>query len=104
MVRIPLPDSQLLEIHGERPGKVLRITSCLNARRYLLGQCEAFLAQIDEKKPEGKKISEILVVKDFQDVFPNDVSGLPPARQIEFRIDLIPGAAPCQSPVSTRSR
>jgi hypothetical protein len=36
MVRIPLPEDQVLEIHGEIPGKVLRIISCLKARKYLL--------------------------------------------------------------------
>jgi hypothetical protein len=37
MVRIPLPEGQLLEIHWERPGKVLMIISCMKARKYLLG-------------------------------------------------------------------
>jgi hypothetical protein len=81
MVRIPLPEGQLLEIHGERPGKVLRIILCMKARKYLLGQYQAFLAQIVEKKPEGKKISEILIVKDFPDAFPEDVFVLPPVRR-----------------------
>ncbi|GKE30623.1 putative reverse transcriptase domain-containing protein [Tanacetum coccineum] len=43
----------------------------------------------DEKKPE-----DILIVCDFPKVFPDDFSGLPPMRKIEFRIDLIPGAFP----------
>jgi hypothetical protein len=89
-----LPGGQLLEIHGERPGKVLRIISCLKARKYLLGNYQAFLAQIVNKKPEGKKLSEIPIVKDFPNLFLEDVSGLPPVRQIEFRVDLVPGAAP----------
>jgi hypothetical protein len=94
MVRIPLPKGQLLEIHGERRGKVLRIISCMKSRKYLLGQYHAFLAQIVEKKLEGKKISEIPVFQDFPDVFPEDISGLPPVRQVEFRIDLVLDAAP----------
>jgi hypothetical protein len=94
MVRIPLPEGQLLEIHGETHGKVLRIISCMKARKYLLGQYQAFLAQIVEKKPEGKKISEIPVVRDFPGVFLEDVSGLSLVLQVEFRIELVPGAAP----------
>jgi hypothetical protein len=94
MVRVPFPGDQILKIHGERPGKVLRIISCLRGRKYLLRNDQAFLAQIFDKKPEGKMISEILIVKDFPNVFPEDVLGLPPACQIEFRIDLVPGAAP----------
>ncbi|GJY48913.1 putative reverse transcriptase domain-containing protein [Tanacetum coccineum] len=42
----------------------------------------------------GKKLEEIVVVRDFSEVFPDDLSGLPPTREIEFRIELIPGAMP----------
>ncbi|GJZ04570.1 putative reverse transcriptase domain-containing protein [Tanacetum coccineum] len=38
------------------------------------------------------KLSGMPVVQDFVDVFPKDLSGLPPPRQVEFRIDLVPGA------------
>ncbi|KAD4180406.1 hypothetical protein E3N88_28997 [Mikania micrantha] len=41
-----------------------------------------------------KRITDIPVVKDFPEFFPEDISGLPLVRQVEFRIDLIPGAAP----------
>jgi hypothetical protein len=46
MVSIPLPKGELLAIHGERPGKVLRIISCMKARKYLLGKHQAFLTHI----------------------------------------------------------
>jgi hypothetical protein len=82
------------KIQGEKPGKELRIISCMKAMKYLLGKNQAFLARIIGRKPEGKKIQDIPVVRDFPDVFPEDVLGLPPVRQVEFRIDLVPGAAP----------
>ncbi|GJY38077.1 putative reverse transcriptase domain-containing protein [Tanacetum coccineum] len=41
-----------------------------------------------------KKLDDIRVVRDFPEVFPDDLSGLPPVREIEFRIDLIPGTSP----------
>ncbi|GKE49289.1 putative nucleotidyltransferase, ribonuclease H, partial [Tanacetum coccineum] len=40
------------------------------------------------------KMNEIPVVREFSDVFPEDLSGLPPQRQVEFRIELVAGAAP----------
>ncbi|GJW65779.1 putative reverse transcriptase domain-containing protein [Tanacetum coccineum] len=40
------------------------------------------------------KLEDISVVHEFEDVFPEDLSGLPPQRQVEFRIDLVPGATP----------
>ncbi|GJV45784.1 putative reverse transcriptase domain-containing protein [Tanacetum coccineum] len=47
-----------------------------------------------EKKSDEKRLKDIPVVKEFPDVFPKDLPGLPPIRQVEFQIDLIPGAAP----------
>ncbi|GKB31627.1 hypothetical protein Tco_0871028, partial [Tanacetum coccineum] len=47
-----------------------------------------------EKKSDEKRLEDIPVVREFPDVFPEDLLGLPPARQVEFQIDLIPGAAP----------
>ncbi|GJW24878.1 reverse transcriptase domain-containing protein [Tanacetum coccineum] len=47
-----------------------------------------------EKKSDEKRLEDIPIVKEFSDVFPEDLPGLPPVRQVEFQIDLIPGAAP----------
>nr|GEW21996.1 putative reverse transcriptase domain-containing protein [Tanacetum cinerariifolium] len=44
-----------------------------------------------EKKSDEKRLEDILVVKEFPDIFPEDLSGLPLVRQVEFQIDLIPG-------------
>ncbi|GJX31557.1 putative reverse transcriptase domain-containing protein [Tanacetum coccineum] len=46
-----------------------------------------------EKKSDYKRLEDILVVREFLEVFPKDLSGLPPVRQVEFQIDLIPRAA-----------
>ncbi|GKB31137.1 putative nucleotidyltransferase, ribonuclease H, partial [Tanacetum coccineum] len=43
-------------------------------------------------KANEPTLSDIPIVRDFEDVFPDDLLGLPPQRQVEFRIDLIPGA------------
>ncbi|GJX08685.1 putative reverse transcriptase domain-containing protein [Tanacetum coccineum] len=47
-----------------------------------------------EKKSDKKRLEDILVVREFPEVFPEDLPGLPPVRQVEFQIDLIPGAEP----------
>ena len=46
---------------------------------------------IGEEKP---KIEDIPVISDYPEVFPEELPGLPPDRQVEFNIDIIPGAAP----------
>ncbi|GKB10549.1 putative reverse transcriptase domain-containing protein [Tanacetum coccineum] len=48
----------------------------------------------DGKKVEVDRPTLSFVVREFEDVFPEDFSGLPPQRQVEFRIDLVPGATP----------
>ncbi|GJY30819.1 putative reverse transcriptase domain-containing protein [Tanacetum coccineum] len=47
-----------------------------------------------EKKSDKKRLEDIPVVREFPEVFLEDLPGLPPVRQVEFQIDLIPGAAP----------
>ncbi|GJX65398.1 zinc finger, CCHC-type containing protein [Tanacetum coccineum] len=47
-----------------------------------------------EKKSDEKRLEDIPVVREFPKVFPEDLPGLPPIRQVEFQIDLIPRAAP----------
>ncbi|GJT95251.1 putative reverse transcriptase domain-containing protein [Tanacetum coccineum] len=46
------------------------------------------------QKIDEQKLDEILIIQDFPKVFPKDITGLPPQRQVEFRIDLVPGATP----------
>ncbi|GJS51721.1 putative reverse transcriptase domain-containing protein [Tanacetum coccineum] len=69
-----------------------------SSQEYMAKGCQIFLAQISAKKEddksEGKKLNDVPIVRDFPEVFPEDLPGLPPARPVEFHIDLIPGAAP----------
>ncbi|GJY22151.1 putative reverse transcriptase domain-containing protein [Tanacetum coccineum] len=74
VVRIPLLDSKVLRVLGERPVEKARLLMSTKAR--------------------DKKQEEIVVVRDFPEVFLDDLSGLPPLREIEFRIELIPRAVP----------
>nr|GFD05458.1 putative reverse transcriptase domain-containing protein [Tanacetum cinerariifolium] len=56
--------------------------------------CQVFVAQVMAKKSEDKRLENILEVREFPDVFPEDLPALPPVPQVEFQIELIPGAAP----------
>ncbi|GJW21779.1 putative reverse transcriptase domain-containing protein [Tanacetum coccineum] len=47
-----------------------------------------------KNEPEEKRLEDVPTVRDFPEVFPEDLPGLPPSRQVEFQIDLVPGAAP----------
>ncbi|XP_074346555.1 uncharacterized protein LOC141685344 [Apium graveolens] len=56
--------------------------------------CEAYLAHVKDIEAKSLRIEDISVVKDFTDVFPDELPGLPPDREIEFIIDLAPGTEP----------
>ncbi|GJV81834.1 putative reverse transcriptase domain-containing protein, partial [Tanacetum coccineum] len=101
LVRVPFGDKTLI-FHGDGSNNGhesrLNIISCTKAQRYLLEGCPIFLAQVTMKKAEDKskekRLEEVPIVQDFPEVFPEDLPGIPPTRQVEFQIDLIPGAAP----------
>nr|GFC43040.1 putative reverse transcriptase domain-containing protein [Tanacetum cinerariifolium] len=71
---------------------------CTKTRKYLLKGYPVFLANITTKtikdKSEEKRLENVPIVRDFSEVFPEDLPGLPPTRQVEFQIDLMLGAAP----------
>nr|GEU46079.1 putative reverse transcriptase domain-containing protein [Tanacetum cinerariifolium] len=58
------------------------------------GETLIIQAQVMEKKSNERRPQDIPVVREFLEVFPEDLPGLPPVRQVEFQINLIPGAAP----------
>ncbi|GJY32655.1 putative reverse transcriptase domain-containing protein [Tanacetum coccineum] len=72
IIRIPLPNGEILEVHSDRPEKDQKYLSCM--------------------KTDEKKLKHTPIVCNFPKVFPDDLSGLPPTREVEFWIDLIPGA------------
>ncbi|GJV16599.1 putative reverse transcriptase domain-containing protein [Tanacetum coccineum] len=101
LVRVPFGDKTLI-FHGDGSNNGhesrLNIISCTKAQKYLLEGCPIFLAQVTMKEAEDKskekQLEEVPIVQDFPEVFPEDLPGIPPTRQVEFQIDLIPGAAP----------
>ncbi|GJZ59132.1 putative reverse transcriptase domain-containing protein [Tanacetum coccineum] len=82
LVQIPFGNETLIfhgsRVHGERMSDLLA----------------HIFAKKEEDKSEGKQLEDVPIVRDFPEVFPGDLSGLPPVRPVEFQIDLIPGAAP----------
>nr|GEY95710.1 reverse transcriptase domain-containing protein [Tanacetum cinerariifolium] len=77
---------------------LLNIISCTKTHKYILKGCHVFLTHATTKETKDKsgekRLEDVPVVRDVPEVFPEDLSGLPPTRQVELQIDLIPGAAP----------
>ncbi|GJY08602.1 putative reverse transcriptase domain-containing protein [Tanacetum coccineum] len=101
IVRVPYGREMLIfqgNGNNQRGESRLNIISCTKAQEYLSKGCDVFLAHVTTKeakdKSEGKQLEDVPIVRDFPEIFPEDLPGIPPARQVEFQIDLVPGAAP----------
>ncbi|GJY96745.1 putative reverse transcriptase domain-containing protein [Tanacetum coccineum] len=101
IVRIPY-ENEILIVQGDKSDKekkyIISIISCVKAKKYMEKGCQLFLAQVmvkeTEDKSKEKRLEDVSTVRDFPEVFPEDLPGLPPKQQVEFQIDLVPGAAP----------
>ena len=91
MIRFSLANGDLLWVYGETASKGLKLMSCVQASKYLRKEYRAFLANIvvaEKEKKRKAKVKDVPVVREFPQVFPDDLLGLLPSRDIEFRIDL----------------
>ncbi|GKA07759.1 putative reverse transcriptase domain-containing protein [Tanacetum coccineum] len=97
IVQIPF-GNEVLIVQGDRSGRGkksrLSIISCTKTQKYIKKGCPIFLAHVmkNETKDESeeKRLEDVPTVRDF----PEDLPGLPPTRQVEFQIELVPGVAP----------
>ncbi|GJX82468.1 putative nucleotidyltransferase, ribonuclease H [Tanacetum coccineum] len=94
IIRVVNPRGREIIIYGEKQKGELVLCSVMKARKYLSRGCHAFFAHVLDTSFEKNKIEHVPIVNKFKDVFPEDLPGIPPERQVEFRIDLIPGATP----------
>ena len=98
------------EVKFHRPGKLevkfwgirrelsSSMISAMAARRMLRKSCQGYLAYVVEIEKEEILVDEIPVIREFLDVFLDDIAGLPLEREVEFTIDLIPGTEPISIP------
>nr|GEU60832.1 putative reverse transcriptase domain-containing protein [Tanacetum cinerariifolium] len=100
-VRIPWGNKTLIVWGDERnQGNKTRlnIISCTKTQKYIREGCHIFLTHVTTKETEDKskkkRLEDILIIRDFPEVFLEDLSSLPSTQQVEFQIDFIPGTAP----------
>nr|GEU67223.1 hypothetical protein [Tanacetum cinerariifolium] len=82
--------------HGSLPGKSMQIISALQARTLLSHGCEGFLATIHDMTLEISSIHDQPIVSEFPDVFPDELPGIPPVREVERGVTT--KASPGRSP------
>ena len=76
------------------PSGFVKVISAMKARKLICSSCEGYLAVIHYISKKEFRIDDHLVVKEFLNVFPEELPRLPPDREVEFTIELVPSAEP----------
>nr|GEU34427.1 putative reverse transcriptase domain-containing protein [Tanacetum cinerariifolium] len=92
-VHVPL-EKRMLVVKGDDCVSRLKVVSCMKVKKYVDHGSYLFVAQVIEKEPAERHLEDVPVICKFPDVFLEDLPRLPPLRQVEFKIELVPRAAP----------
>ena len=86
------PGEEMFTFFGDRRGSKKMFISAMQARRWIADGCTGYLANvIDTTKKEKDELKDVPVVNEFVSVFPEDLPGLPPDREVMFEIEVLPG-------------
>ncbi|GJY28404.1 putative reverse transcriptase domain-containing protein [Tanacetum coccineum] len=85
VVRLPYENKTLI-VDSDKGMSRLKVISCIKARKYIERGCHLFLAHVTEKEPKEKRLEDVPIVRDFPEVFPDDLSRLPPPRQLSEQL------------------
>jgi hypothetical protein len=81
----------LVEIQGVQRKVSLHFISTMKVKRCLRQGCRLYVVEV-VKERKGPSLDQYPILLEFQDVFPNELPGLPPERELDFTIELKPGA------------
>ena len=87
------------EFDGDRRVLSTCVISALEAKRLLIKGCESYLAHVVDTSVIEVKLENVHVVCEFPDVFPEDLPRLPPDRELEFGLEVLPDSAPISIPL-----
>ncbi|XP_022042158.1 uncharacterized protein LOC110944822 [Helianthus annuus] len=90
-IKLTSPSGKHVTIYGEKRGNPV-MCLMLKAHKLMRRGCKAFMIYANEPDKGSPKIEDVSVVREYTDVFPEDLPGIPPEREVEFRIELIPDA------------
>ena len=93
-VTLAKPGTDLLVWEGDYTSNPVHIITFLRAMEMVSKGCLAFLAHLKDDSTQVPLIESVSVVREFRDVFPADLPGMPPDRDIDFCIDLEPSTQP----------
>ncbi|XP_052179895.1 uncharacterized protein LOC127793152 [Diospyros lotus] len=87
-----------IKFRGQWRASERKWISALKAEKLLRQGARGYLSCVQEKGQEPLKIEEVRIVREFENVFLDELLGLPPQGEIEFAIEIVPGAGPVSIP------
>ena len=81
-------------VHGIRSSAMFNVISAMQTRRLIRKGCETFLALILDSKRGQVDVEKILIEREFPDVFPEELPGIPLEREVDLSIEIILGTTP----------
>ncbi|EOY26395.1 Uncharacterized protein TCM_027958 [Theobroma cacao] len=99
LVRFDFPGEPSFSIQGDRSNAPTKLISVMSTKRLLRQCCSGYLVVVRDTQAKVGDINQVSVVNEFMDVFLEELLGLPPKREIEFCIDLIPDTRPIFIPL-----
>ena len=97
-VRLVRPEEPDVIFRGIRREIAPSLINSMTTWKILRKGCQGYLAFVVDRRQEGTRLEDIPIAKEFPDVFPDDISGLPSDKAIEFVIELVPGTEPISIP------
>ena len=94
MVVLRCSDQTEVIVQGIRSSVMSNVISTMQARRIMRKGCETFLAVILDSKRGQVDVEKIPIVREFLDVFPEELPGIPLEREVDLAIEIVPGTVP----------
>ncbi|KAL9376740.1 hypothetical protein Peur_030860 [Populus x canadensis] len=90
-VTLQRPNGRIVIFRGERNVIPNCIILVMTVRKMVKKGYEIYLAYVFDSKEKTGELTNIPIVREFTDVFPDELPGLPPDREVEVSIDVLPG-------------
>ena len=87
-------DQSEVIVQGIKSGSMSNVISAMQARRLMRKGCETFLALILDSKRGQVDVEKIPIVREFPNVFPEELPSIPLERKVDLSIEIVPGTTP----------